>query len=350
MTKSVMRTTPQFRRKIVLEKVRTADEIRDNLIRLNRDARHNSPRVAELSHQTKYWVFDEDSDTFAPNKFLGFRQMTFDRYEALVSKGQSDGVRFNGTVARNAIADLLGPYAVDPKLIKPLRNWLSVYGVTKLDGIDTTKWKFARLARLHDRGQKQDFLSGNKRMRHAQISADVLTEYDRLLDDVSEQKARRDVPETVRKQLIDARKGQGEFRKAVLRLSNRRCVVTGSKELNLLRASHIKPWRLSSDAERLDPNNGFLLSPNFDAAFDHELISFDDHGKIMISRHLAADDARRLGIAKNIRIPLRASQMRYLKYHRERFLRNQEAEHAAAAPGGFGTSKGVLHEERTRYR
>ena len=48
-------------------------------------------------------------------------------------------------------------------------------------------------------------------------------------------------------------------------------------------ASHIVPWKDSSDQERRDVNNGILLSPTYDALFDKHLISFDDTGSIIIS-------------------------------------------------------------------
>ena len=53
-----------------------------------------------------------------------------------------------------------------------------------------------------------------------------------------------------------------------MRLWGGRCAVTGLDLPLLLRASHIKPWRDSDNRERLDPYNGLLLSPSYDAAFD----------------------------------------------------------------------------------
>lgn len=39
------------------------------------------------------------------------------------------------------------------------------------------------------------------------------------------------------------------------------------------------PWaRRASDAERLDPANGLLLSALWDAAFDRGLVTFEDDG------------------------------------------------------------------------
>ncbi|PHQ59425.1 MAG: hypothetical protein COC10_13400, partial [Sphingobium sp.] len=87
--------------------------------------------------------------------------------------------------------------------------------------------------------------------------------------------------ETTRKAIIDARVGQGQFRENLINhwLT---CAVTGATNPLLLRASHIKPWKESSNNERLDSFNGLLLSANLDAAFDSGLISFDNSGKIML--------------------------------------------------------------------
>jgi hypothetical protein len=41
-----------------------------------------------------------------------------------------------------------------------------------------------------------------------------------------------------------------------------------------LKASHIKPWRDATDAERLDGSNGLLLSPHIDHLFDEGYITF----------------------------------------------------------------------------
>ena len=45
----------------------------------------------------------------------------------------------------------------------------------------------------------------------------------------------------------------------------------------LLLASHIIPWTAcETDAERLNPDNGLILSALWDAAFDKGLVSFTD--------------------------------------------------------------------------
>ena len=62
-----------------------------------------------------------------------------------------------------------------------------------------------------------------------------------------------------------------------------KCAVTGINVEEILIASHIIPWRNSNDEERLDVDNGILLSPLYDSLFDKNLISFKDNGEIIIS-------------------------------------------------------------------
>jgi len=63
--------------------------------------------------------------------------------------------------------------------------------------------------------------------------------------------------------LIKSRIGQGIFRDRV-QLHWTCCAVTGFSDTSLLIASHIVPWKQSTNSERLDPWNGLLLSPNLD--------------------------------------------------------------------------------------
>lgn len=122
--------------------------------------------------------------------------------------------------------------------------------------------------------------------------------------------------ETERKQLIQARIGQGEFRRRILRYW-KRCAVTGCGIGRLLRASHIKPWSACSNRERMDRFNGILLAPHFDAAFDGGLISFDAQGRMLLSRRLPKSEVRRLGLRANGPVPFTSRHQQYLQYHRK---------------------------------
>lgn len=127
--------------------------------------------------------------------------------------------------------------------------------------------------------------------------------------------------ETERIYLRRARIGQGGFRDALLAKFGNTCPVTGIKHPDLLIASHIKPWRACSNAERLDPENGILLSGLVDRLFDSGLITFDDHGGITMSPRLSADDVGRCALATAAKIKLSKTSKRYLIYHRDAVFR-----------------------------
>ena len=121
---------------------------------------------------------------------------------------------------------------------------------------------------------------------------------------------------TFREQLVRARRGQGVFRANVL-LREDACRVTRVSEPRHLKASHIKPWRDASDAERLDGANGLLLSPHIDHLFDEGYITFSaDQALVIVSevRHKLLDA---WGIDAGVRVgEFTREQNSYLDYHR----------------------------------
>ncbi|MEZ5976057.1 MAG: HNH endonuclease [Planctomycetota bacterium] len=124
------------------------------------------------------------------------------------------------------------------------------------------------------------------------------------------------IPETTRKALVQARRGQGAFRNRVLEIEHS-CRVTGVEDPALLIASHCKPWRSSTDEERLDGNNGLVLTPNADRLFDRGWISFADEGGLLVSPRVAGGTLARLGIGAEIAArPFTDQQCAYLTYHR----------------------------------
>jgi hypothetical protein len=70
-----------------------------------------------------------------------------------------------------------------------------------------------------------------------------------------------------REAIIRARRGQGLFKQRVMEIE-RRCRITAVENPIHLVASHCKPWRDSSNDERLDGENGLLLTPSIDHLFD----------------------------------------------------------------------------------
>lgn len=140
-----------------------------------------------------------------------------------------------------------------------------------------------------------------------------------LLDDLLEIDHFPDIPETIKKQLINARLGQGWFRNQLIE-KYKTCMITNISSEILLRASHIKPWSKSSNKERLDPNNGLLLAIHMDALFDKGLISFKFDGTILISTKLNQKDKAMLNLCENTKLNLSPKVKSYMEYHRTKIF------------------------------
>jgi hypothetical protein len=136
--------------------------------------------------------------------------------------------------------------------------------------------------------------------------------------------------ETTRKQLVEARIGQGLFRKNVIGVWGRgeQCVVTGVSVRDVLVASHIKPWKVATTEERLAGWNGLLLAAHLDRLFDRYLISFDGSGKIVISQRLTTqhrDELKTTGLNGNMKLDFSQIGM-VSKAKIEKMLREHHAE------------------------
>ena len=128
-----------------------------------------------------------------------------------------------------------------------------------------------------------------------------------------------DVLETEKESLIKARRGQGKYRELVL-LREPRCRITLVDKPEHLIASHIKPWRSASNEERLDPENGFMLTPTIDHLFDKGFISFENDGSILLAEVADEKSLMKMGVIegnapKNIG-ELSMPQKEYLNWHR----------------------------------
>jgi hypothetical protein len=125
--------------------------------------------------------------------------------------------------------------------------------------------------------------------------------------------------ETERKGLVTSRVGQGYYRQKIIERWEGKCPVSGMSIIPILIASHIVPWSQSNDEEKLDVNNGILLSPNVDALFDKCLISFKNDGSILISGKISIEDRVALGLNHTIKIPVSERMTPYLERHRKKF-------------------------------
>ncbi len=118
-------------------------------------------------------------------------------------------------------------------------------------------------------------------------------------------------------QITKARRGQGIFRTNV-RLVEKSCRLTGVNNIKHLRASHIKPWKDASDSEKIDGNNGLLLSPHVDHLFDRGFITFKNSGDLIVSKELnpsvlnqwSLDKIENVGAFNN-------RQSEFMEFHRD---------------------------------
>jgi 5-methylcytosine-specific restriction protein A len=125
---------------------------------------------------------------------------------------------------------------------------------------------------------------------------------------------------TERKGLVTSRVGQGAYRKSIIYRWEYKCAVTGFDNLDVLIASHILPWAAATDEQRLDVDNGLLLSPTYDALFDKHLISFENDGKIILSDTIEKQAFQKLGVTGKESIQkLNEYNFRYLDHHRNSF-------------------------------
>lgn len=94
-----------------------------------------------------------------------------------------------------------------------------------------------------------------------------------------------------RERLVKVRVNQSFFRSAILSSYNSKCCITGINILELLVASHIKPWKVDFE-NRTNPQNGLCLNALHDKAFDKGYITVTTDYKIKISKYFGEFDSQ----------------------------------------------------------
>jgi predicted restriction endonuclease len=168
-------------------------------------------------------------------------------------------------------------------------------------------------------------LKGISTQKHWQIGDNVLIELFNnksinITHDYSYQSEQIGKTETAA--LVKVRLKQAKFRENVISINHGKCCVTGVSDIKLLVASHIIPWSQATDNQKVDGNNGLLLSPHVDKLFDRHLISFDENGKLLTSPALDNEILAAWGIKSNAEFHFTSKQHEYLCVHRDK-LRNQ---------------------------
>ena len=177
--------------------------------------------------------------------------------------------------------------------------------------------------------QLADFLTGNG-AESANDVTDADAEGDNAEDDDGPSNPLFDIDdaedqldslsETERTAVVLARVGQGQFRQSLLDFWDGKCAVTGVPIAPALVASHIKPWRLASNAERLDVYNGLLLVGTLDRLFDVGLIAFTDAGVMLIHESINTAARATLGLSRPLRLrSVHAKHRPFLREHRGLF-------------------------------
>lgn len=187
-----------------------------------------------------------------------------------------------------------------------------VYGVKEKEGV----WALRKLF---------DNSSDNK------LPDELFDELDNLLSKQHDQVSLiKNIKNTIKTYEVKIRTVQQEFRSQLID-KYKYCPLTHINESSLLIASHIKPWSESSNEERLDVNNGILLSVHLDKLFDHGNISFDDNGDLICKKNIIEIikgnfffKKYNIKVGDEMRNGINDSMKEYLSFHRKKFQFNEE--------------------------
>jgi len=192
-------------------------------------------------------------------------------------------------------------YEIIREMSLPLVSYISAMKLADASGTPIFYWKlFADFEAIADKATATVFRYGKKKQEQQ--------------EEQQPQSKRKDKNEEEQRQ---ARKGQGQYRKKLLEECPL-CPITRIMEPTLLIASHIKPWSVSNKKERIDPKNGFILSPLYDKLFDQGFMTFTDDRRVKISQWLC-EDRKRIGVKDGDFIqmlPMDDERKAYMEYHR----------------------------------
>jgi hypothetical protein len=295
----------------------------------------------------------ENPATRGARKIKEFDQQTLLRFGPLIERGGDVYATINGTVSADAVTqplpravvrDILENLTVDdvrgalrrlrdgaPHSFGPSISWDVVYEGRRYPPKAVLGLAAERLAgrplgpRDFQSGPNKDGFRALERLGFQPVAKNDEDGSQDDEDETAEQEVlrRTDIGETEKERLVKARRGQGIYREN-LRTVEKQCRLTGLREPEHLRASHIKPWRECADKEKLDGFNGLLLSPHVDHLFDRGYISFSDDGTVLIAKGLKTEVLERWGLRSVQKTAaFRIEQQKYLDYHRTKVFRGR---------------------------
>jgi len=165
-------------------------------------------------------------------------------------------------------------------------------------------------------------LIGSEASNKIDYLVDIENVLERPSDDLDAQIVERtDIGAVEQIRLLRSRRGQGVFKRNVM-LHEKGCRVTNVTDIRHLRASHIQPWSLSDDKQKLSGSNGLLLSPHIDHLFDKGWISFGDKEEIIVSKNLTSGLPSAWGIDLDHKVgKFTDTQSEFLEFHRTKIFR-----------------------------
>lgn len=190
-------------------------------------------------------------------------------------------------------------YDIIREISLPLVSYISVMRLADKSGLPIFYWKlFADFDAISDKREALVFTYGKK--------------------DEKAQSVPKPKETSRQKEIRYARIGQGLYREKLL-LECPYCPITMINDERLLIASHIKPWAVSSEIEKLDHKNGFILSPLYDKLFDRGFMTFSEDRRIVLSNWISPANKKRLGVHEGQFIqmlPLDGQRHEYMEFHR----------------------------------
>ena len=236
---------------IILKLIQNKLDLLSSLEVFNNQAKQYKELAIGLLRKTEYWVYDPNTKNFGPSKFIAFNNMDFFNYAQAVKKNYT-GARFNGTVTRQKIEKILGPYKENDALTQELEVWgKNLFGAGIFKNIMTEKWRFVSLLTPEP---KNRYKRSSRETEDKQIDKRTLAN-------------------------ILSRRGQRDFRERLLKAYDRQCAITCCKTEAALEAAHIIPH---AQEQSYKTCRGILLRADIHTLFDLCLISVDPKTNLVV--------------------------------------------------------------------
>jgi hypothetical protein len=132
--------------------VESIEDIRSSILTFNNEAPmyHERYKLFIRKAQQMNWVYDPVSNIFGPSKFVGYKNMNFEKYELALTENQTriTNVFFHGSTTKLAIENQLKQVFVsNEKLATRLKIWAENILPEVTNRIDLHNRKFVSLSK-----------------------------------------------------------------------------------------------------------------------------------------------------------------------------------------------------------